>query len=112
MNEGKITLDSFRTRRTNMVSDSTIERLFMKIKTGDYLSRLLSTYYLSNRIKEYSEVSKAEEVLENAIEDYKELPLWKVLSIVNDTLDEGSRFCVLNAIFIVPSEVPAMWIVI
>ena len=68
MNEGKITLDSFRTRRTNMVSDSTIERLFMKIKTGDYLSRLLSTYYLSNRIKEYSEVRKAEEVLENAIE--------------------------------------------
>ena len=51
-------------------------------------------------------------MLENAIEDYKELPLWKVLSIVNDTLDEGSRFCVLNAIFIVPSEVPAMWIVI
>ena len=74
MNEGKITLDSFRTRRTNMVSDSTIERLFMKIKTGDYLSRLL----------------------------------WKVLSIVNDTFDEGNRFCVLNAIFIVPSEVPAI----
>lgn len=96
----KIKLKEFREK--GVINAAIIKRLFMKIKTGDYLDNLKT--FLDDDY-DFASVFYAEEILEERIKDYRELSLRNVLRTVGNSFDEESIYTVLYAIYVLSAFV-------